>query len=76
MYASGAILGALSRLLAGKTLQVIAHRMRTIEAVDKIIVLDNGRVAEEGAPAILRADESSRFRRMTELQTEGAEWMI
>ena len=68
--------GALSRLLAGKTVLVIAHRMRTIEAADKIIVLDNGKVVEEGEPAVLRADENSRFRRMTELQAEGAELVI
>ena len=43
--------GALSRLLVGKTVLVIAHRMRTVEAADKIIVLADGRVAEEGTPA-------------------------
>ncbi len=42
--------GALSRLLAGKTVLVIAHRMRTVEAADKIVVLADGRVAEEGSP--------------------------
>ena len=45
--------GALSRLLVGKTVLVIAHRMRTVEAADKIIVLADGRVAEEGQPAEL-----------------------
>ena len=40
--------GALSRLLQGKTVLVIAHRMRTVEAADKIVVLDKGRVVEEG----------------------------
>ena len=44
---------ALSRLLAGKTVLVIAHRMRTVEAADKIVVLAEGRVAEEGSPAEL-----------------------
>ena len=39
--------GALSRLLAGKTVLVIAHRMRTVEAADKIVVLADGRVAAE-----------------------------
>ena len=41
---------ALSRLLAGKTVLVIAHRMRTVEAADRIIVLQDGKVAEEGSP--------------------------
>ena len=67
---------ALSRLLAGKTVLVIAHRMRTVEAADKIIVLDGGKVAEEGEPSKLRADENSVFRRMTELQAEGAGWSV
>lgn len=68
--------GALSRLLAGKTVLVIAHRMRTVEAADKIVVLDDGKVVEEGAPDKLRADENSVFRRMTELQAEGAGWSV
>lgn len=39
---------AISKLVCGKTVLVIAHRMRTIEASDQIIVLDNGVVAESG----------------------------
>ncbi len=68
--------GALSRLLAGKTVLVIAHRMRTVEAADKIVVLADGRVAEEGSPAELLAKEGGIFRRMTELQSAGAGWSI
>ncbi|MCR4604471.1 MAG: ABC transporter ATP-binding protein/permease, partial [Eubacterium sp.] len=60
--------GALSRLLAGKTVLVIAHRMRTVEAADHIIVLDEGKVAEEGTPAELMAKESGLFKRMVSLQ--------
>lgn len=41
---------ALSELLRGKTVLVIAHRMRTIANVDKIVVLDQGHVAEMGTP--------------------------
>ena len=67
---------ALSRLLAGKTVLVIAHRMRTVEAADKIVVLTDGRVAEEGRPEDLAADENSIFRRMTQLQAAGANWTI
>ena len=55
--------GALSRLLLGKTVLVIAHRMRTVEAADKIVVLSDGKVAEEGSPAELFAKENSLFRR-------------
>ncbi|MBQ1435136.1 MAG: ABC transporter ATP-binding protein [Clostridia bacterium] len=68
--------GALSRLLSGKTVLVIAHRMRTVEAADKIVVLSDGRVAEEGSPAELLNNKDSIFRRMTKLQNAGAEWSI
>ena len=67
---------ALSRLLAGKTVLVIAHRMRTVEAADKIVVLSDGYVAEEGSPAELLADKNSRFRRMLSLQHESAQWKL
>ena len=60
--------GALSRLLAGKTVLVIAHRMRTVEAADRIIVLADGKVVENGSPSELLAKEDSMFRRMTSLQ--------
>ena len=39
---------ALSRLLKNKTVLVIAHRMRTVQSADKIVVLENGRVKEQG----------------------------
>ena len=68
--------GALSRLLAGKTVLVIAHRMRTVEAADKIVVLKDGVVAENGSPSELLANENSVFRRMAELQNTGAKWSI
>ena len=68
--------GALSRLLEGKTVLVIAHRMRTVEAADKIIVLVDGKVAEEGRPNDLLADENSIFRHMTQLQAASAGWSI
>ena len=67
---------ALSRLLAGKTVLVIAHRMRTVEAADKIVVLSEGRVAEEGSPEELLKKENGIFRRMTQLQSASAGWSI
>ena len=66
---------ALSRLLAGKTVLVIAHRMRTVQAADKIVVLADGRVAEQGAPAALMA-RGGLFRRMVELQQQSAGWKL
>ncbi len=68
--------GALSRLLAGKTVLVIAHRMRTVEAADRIIVLADGKVVENGSPSELLAKEDSMFRRMTSLQAASAGWSI
>ena len=68
--------GALSRLLAGKTVLVIAHRMRTIEAADQIVVLADGKVVENGTPAELLTKEDGMFQRMTRLQTASADWSI
>lgn len=68
--------GALSRLLRNKTVLVIAHRMRTVEKADKVVVLKDGHVAEEGDPAALKKDRNSIFGHMLELQTQGAQWSI
>jgi len=68
--------GALSRLLAGKTVLVIAHRMRTVDNADKIVVLKDGFVAEQGSPAELRAKEGGLYRHMAELQSASAGWRL
>lgn len=67
---------ALSRLLKGKTVLVIAHRMRTVRSADHIVVLSEGSVAEEGAPDELMQRPDSLFRHMTELQAASAGWKI
>lgn len=67
--------GALSRLLVGKTVLVIAHRMRTVEVADKIIVLADGRVAEEGTPAELM-NKNGLYHRMVDLQRQSAGWRL
>ncbi len=66
---------ALSRLLSGKTVIVIAHRMRTVEQADRIVVLDGGRVVEQGRPAELLAADGL-FARMVRLQKESADWTL
>ena len=66
---------ALSRLLAGKTVIVIAHRMRTVMGADHVVVLEEGRVAEQGSPQELMARDGL-FARMVRLQTESAEWAL
>lgn len=66
---------ALSRLLVGKTVLVIAHRMRTVLGADHIVVLAEGRVAEEGTPAELLA-AGGLFARMVSLQGAAADWKL
>ena len=70
-----AVQEALSRLLAGKTVLVIAHRMRTVEAADKIVVLSEGRVTEQGTPSELMK-QNGLFRHMVELQRQSAGWRL
>ena len=65
----------LSRLLAGKTVLVIAHRMRTVAGADRIVVLENGCVAQQGSPPQLMA-EGGLYRRMVQLQNESAHWKL
>ena len=67
--------GALSQLLTGKTVLVIAHRMRTVAGADHIVVLKDGKVAQQGSPQALMA-EGGLFRHMVELQTESAQWQL
>ena len=66
---------ALSRLLAGKTVIAIAHRMRTVTNADKVVVLDSGRVVEQGTPTGLM-ERDGLFARMVRLQQESAQWAL
>lgn len=66
---------ALSRLLVGKTVLVIAHRMRTVMGADHVVVLSEGRVAEEGSPEALLEAEGI-FARMARLQGQAANWKM
>ena len=67
---------ALSKLLKGKTVLVIAHRMRTVDNADKIIVFDQGRVVEQGSPQKLKNDITSRYHNIYELQMGSSKWAI
>ena len=70
-----AVQEALSLLLQGKTVLIIAHRMRTVAGADKIVVLEEGRVAEQGAPdALLKTGKF--FRHMVELQQQSSAWKL
>ncbi|MAF09805.1 helicase [Candidatus Poribacteria bacterium] len=52
---------AVSRLLEGRTGIIIAHRLSTVRRVDNILILDSGRIAEQGERERLAADPDSRF---------------
>ncbi|MBQ1437942.1 MAG: ATP-binding cassette domain-containing protein, partial [Ruminococcus sp.] len=67
--------GALSTLLQNKTVLVIAHRMRTVQAADQIIVLKDGRVAEAAKPEDLMK-QNGEFARMVCLQQQSAGWTV
>ena len=69
------IQSALSRLIKDKTVMVIAHRMRTVEGADKIVVLSDGKVAETGTPDELMKKDGI-FAHMSKLQTQGQNWNL
>lgn len=69
------IQNAISKLIQGKTVLVIAHRMRTIEAADQIVVLDKGVVAEKGSHDELMRNRGL-YRKLVDLQTEAANWRL
>ena len=66
---------AISRLVKGKTVLIIAHRMRTVEGADKLVLLKEGRVAEQGSPAELYAS-GGLYAKMCALQEQSGEWKI
>lgn len=70
-----AIQTALSRLIRNKTVLVIAHRMRTVAGADKIVVLSDGVVAEQGTPEEL-LNKNGIFKRMSDLQLAGQSWTV
>ena len=62
-----AVQEAISRLVKDKTVLIIAHRMRTVAGADHVVVLADGGVAQEGAPAELLA-QNGLYRQMAERQ--------
>ncbi|EPY2306219.1 ABC transporter ATP-binding protein [Clostridium sporogenes] len=66
---------ALSELIKNKTVLVVAHRMRTVENADKVIVLADGYVAEQGRPdELLKKD--GLYKHMVQLQSESMDWSL
>ena len=66
---------AISRLIKDKTVLIIAHRMRTVAGADKIVVLSDGVVAEQGTHKELY-DKNGIYRRMVDLQSDSGKWKI
>ena len=66
---------AITRLIKGKTVLIIAHRMRTVENADRIVVLDGGVVAESGTHEKLM-QANGLYRKMADLQTAAAGWKL
>ena len=66
---------ALSRLIQNKTVLIIAHRMRTVADADKIVVLADGYVAEEGSPQAL-LQLGGRYANMVKLQSANQSWTL
>lgn len=69
------IQSALSRLIKDKTVLIIAHRMRTVAGADKIVVLADGVVAEQGKPSELY-NKNGIYARMVDLQSASGKWKI
>lgn len=66
---------AISQLIRDKTVVVIAHRLRTIAGADNIIVLENGRVVQQGSgPELLRA--GGLYAKLFGIQQENAGWAV
>lgn len=71
----GLIQRAVSRLIHGKTVLVIAHRLRTVVGADKILVLDGGRVTAEGPHEELMR-KNGLYRRLYDLQQTSMAWGV
>jgi ATP-binding cassette subfamily B protein len=65
----GLIQQAMQRLMAGRTTLVVAHRLSTVRAMDRILVFDRGRVVEQGDHAGLLAREGGVYRTLFERQS-------
>ena len=65
---------AISDLIKDKTVLIIAHRMRTVDGADKIVVLKNGTVAESGKPSVLKVNDGI-YSHMISVQMQSENWV-
>jgi ATP-binding cassette subfamily B protein len=66
---------ALTELIKNKTVIVVAHRMRTVENADKVVVLDEGYVVQQGKSKEL-IEKGGLYRHMVELQSQSLDWSL
>ena len=64
---------SISKLIQNKTVLIIAHRMRTVDGVDKIVVLKDGTVEEQGTPEQLK-QQNGIYKHMVDLQLQSEQW--
>lgn len=69
------IQASLSKLIQNKTVLIIAHRMRTVAGADRIVVLKDGYVVQNGRPAEL-AKEDGIYHDMIQAQLQSEQWKI
>ena len=65
-----AIQNSLKLLVKGRTTLSIAHRLSTLRDADRIIVIDRGRIVEEGTIEVLDRNEDGIFHKLNELQNK------
>jgi len=64
---------SISKLIENKTVLIIAHRMRTVDGVDQIVVLKDGVVFEQGKPQDLK-QQNGIYKHMVEMQMQSHNW--
>ncbi len=63
---------SLDRLMRGRTVIAVAHRLSTLTSFDRIVVVDGGRIVQDGPPSALQEDNEGLFSMLWRMQTGGA----